>query len=337
MDIKELGESGLIQRIADTYQSSDSSVVAGIGDDAAALKISSHNILLTTADILLEDVHFDLTFTDSYHLGRKALAVNLSDIAAMGGTPRFFLVSLALPAHLSVSFIDHLYRGMMELAAEFHTILVGGDTNASPQKLMIAITVLGETQPEHLLKRSGAQAGDSLFVTGTIGDAALGLINLQKHPTGTKPPPLNELTSKHLSPSPRIKEGKVLAENHLANAMIDISDGLLTDLKRILTASYKGATVWIEKLPLSNAFKQTETTPNQDTINYALTGGEDYELLFTSPPAKEKALHQAVNQAGFTITKIGMITDSQELVVLDHKQQPFPLGNLGYDHFISTK
>ena len=288
MDIKELGESGLIQRIADTYRTSDSSVIAGIGDDAAALKISSHNILLTTSDILIEDVHFNLSFTDSYHLGRKALAVNLSDIAAMGGTARFFVVSLALPAHISVSFVDDLYRGMMELASEFSTILVGGDTNASPQTLMIALTVLGEVHPDHLLMRSGAQAGDSIFVTGTIGDAALGLINLQTDPAATDQSPVNPLVAKHRSPFPRVKEGKILADNHLASSMIDISDGLLTDLKRILTASNKGATVWLDKLPLSNEFKQTETPHHCNKIDYALTGGEDYELLFTCPPSKER-------------------------------------------------
>lgn len=337
MDIKELGESGLIQRIADTYRSSDSSVIAGIGDDAAALKISGHNILLITSDILLEDVHFNLSFTDSYHLGRKALAVNLSDIAAMGGTPRFFVVSLALPAHISVSFIDDLYRGIMELASEFSTILVGGDTNASPEKLMIALTVLGEVHPDHLLMRSGAQVGDSLFVTGTIGDAGLGLMNLQTNPTATAQSPVSGLVAKHLSPFPRVKEGKVLSVNGLASSLIDISDGLLTDLKRILTASGKGATVWIEKLPLSSEFKQAETPHHCNKIEYALTGGEDYELLFTCPPSKETELSQAASKAEFTITKIGTITDSQELVVLDQHEQPYPLGKLGYDHFLSKK
>ena len=337
MDIKELGESGLIQRIADTYRSSDSSVIAGIGDDAAALKVSGHNILLTTSDILLEDVHFNLSFTDSYHLGRKALAVNLSDIAAMGGTPRFFVVSLALPAHISVSFIDDLYRGIMELASEFSTILVGGDTNASPEKLMIALTVLGEVHPDHLLMRSGAQVGDSLFVTGTIGDAALGLMNLQTNPTAISQSPVSGLVAKHLSPFPRIKEGQVLSGNGLASSLIDISDGLLTDLKRILTASGKGATVWIEKLPLSSEFKQSETPHHCNKIEYALTGGEDYELLFTCPPSKETQLSQAASKAEFTVTKIGTITDSQELVVLDQHEQPYPLGKLGYDHFLSKK
>ena len=337
MDIKELGESGLIQRIADTYRSSDASVIAGIGDDAAALKVSGNNILLTTSDILLEDVHFNLSFTDSYQLGRKALAVNLSDIAAMGGTPRFFVVSLALPSHISVSFIDDLYRGIMDLASEFSASLVGGDTNASPQKLMIALTVLGEVHPDHLLKRSGAQAGDSIFVTGTIGDAALGLMNLQTDPAATGQSPVSSLVAKHRSPFPRVKEGKVLADNGLASSLIDISDGLLTDLKRILTASRKGATVWLEKIPLSSEFKQAETPHHCDKIEYALTGGEDYELLFTCPPSKETLLCQAAGRAEFTITKIGTITDSQELVVLDHNEEPYPLGRLGYDHFLSKK
>ena len=252
MDIKEIGESGLIQRIADTYQSSHSSVIAGIGDDAAALKVSNHTILLTTSYLLIEDIHFDLRLTDSYHLGRKALAVNLSDIAAMGGTPRFFVVSLALPAHFSLSFVDDLYRGMMDLASQFPTILVGGDTNASPQKLMISLTVLGEGHPDHICLRSGARTGDFLFVTGTLGDAALGLVNLQNDPASARQSPINPLVAKHLSPLPRIREGHVLANNHFASSLIDISDGLLTDLNRILKASKKGATVQIEDLPLSH-------------------------------------------------------------------------------------
>jgi thiamine-monophosphate kinase len=333
VDIKEIGESGLIQRIADTCQSSHSSVIAGIGDDAAALKLSNHTILLTTSDLLIEDIHFDLRFTNSYLLGRKALAVNLSDIAAMGGTPRFFVVSLALPVHFSLSFVDDLYRGMMEVASHFSTILVGGDTNASPQKLMISITVLGEGYPDHICLRGGAQTGDSLFVTGTLGDAALGLVSLQKDPARYGQSPLNPLVAKHLSPHPRIREGKVLADNHFASSLIDVSDGLLTDLSRILKASKKGATVKIENLPLSNEFKEFESPQSFNKINYALTGGEDYELLFTCAPEKEEALLQSAHGEGFAITNIGTITDSEELLLLDHNQQPYPLDTLGYDHF----
>ena len=142
--------------------------------------------------------------------------------------------------------------------------------------------------------------------------------------------------AKHLSPFPRVKEGQVLAGNGLASSLIDISDGLLTDLTRILTASRKGATVWIEKLPLSSEFKQAENPPHSNKIECALTGGEDYELLFTCPPSKEAQLNQTASGAEITITKIGTITDSQKLVVLDHNQQPYPLEKLGYDHFLSS-
>ena len=337
MDIKEIGESNLIQRIADTYRSSDSSIIVGIGDDAAALTVSSPNVLLTTCDLLVEDVHFDLSFTDSYSLGRKALAVNLSDIAAMGGTARYFLVSLALPPHLSLAFVDDLYRGMMELADECHTQLVGGDTNASPSTLMIAITVLGEAYPDNLLKRSGAQAGDSIFVTGTLGDAALGLLLLQNDPSRTAPASRNTLTARHLSPFPRLKEGKKLAENHLASAMIDISDGLLTDLRRILTASNTGATVFLSHLPRSEDFEQNHLYPEKTKIDCALGGGEDYELLFTVHPSREKEVLRLGTAGDVPLTKIGEVNASRELVVLDHDQKPYPVTHLGYDHFLSMR
>ena len=337
MDIKQIGESRLIQRIADNYRSSHPAIITGIGEDAAALKISEHNILLTTCDLLVEDIHFNLNLTDSYHLGRKSLAVNLSDIAAMGGTPRFFLVSLALPPHLSLEFIDDLYRGIMELADEFNTQLVGGDTNASPDKLMIDITMLGEANPEHLLKRSGAKVGDSIFVTGTLGDSALGLFILEKNNALNQPLPSNMLTSKHLSPYPRIKEGKTMAENHLATAMIDISDGLLADLTHIITSSRVGATIWVSRLPLSSDFNQCQDQLKQNKVDFALKGGEDYELLFTSPQTKEKELHKLSKNLGVPISKIGEINSSQKLIILDQNQKPYPIDDQGYDHFSSIK
>ncbi len=335
MDIKDIGELKLIQRIADNYRSSLSSIVTGIGDDAAALRISENNILLTTCDLLLEDVHFNLNFTDSYQLGRKSLAVNLSDIAAMGGTPLFFLVSLALPPHLPIEFIDDLYRGMTDLADEFDTKLVGGDTNASPDKLMINITLLGEANPDHLIKRSGAQVGDSIFVTGTLGDAALGFFILEFDKNMNRPYSHNTLTYKHLSPYPRIKEGISIAENRLASAMIDISDGLLIDLRRILTLSKLGATIYIPQLPLSKEFKQYQGKLKHNKIDFALKGGEDYELLFTSPQNKEKELLKLGQTLGVPINKIGEVNSSEELVILDQNHKSYPIDDQGYDHFSS--
>ena len=335
MDIKEIGELRLIQRIADNYKSSHSSIVTGIGDDAAALKVSEQNILLTTCDLLLENVHFNLNFTDSYQLGRKSLAVNLSDIAAMGGIPRFFLVSLALPPHLSVEFIDDLYCGMTNLANEFDTKLVGGDTNASPDRLMINITLLGEINPDHLLTRSGAQAGDSIFVTGTLGDAALGFFLLELDQNMNRTYSHNTLTYRHLSPYPRIKEGRSIAENRLASAMIDISDGLLIDLSRILKLSKLGATIYITQLPLSKEFKQFHGKLKHNKIDFALNGGEDYELLFTAPPAREKELLRLGHTLGIPINKIGEVNSSEELVILDQNQEPYFIDEQGYDHFPS--
>ena len=336
MDIKEIGESGLIQRIADNYQSSHPSVISGIGEDAAALKISEQKILLTTCDLLLEDIHFNLSLTDSYHLGRKSLAVNLSDIAAMGGTPRFFLVSLAIPSHISVEFIDDLYRGIMEMADEFNTQLVGGDTNASPDKLMIDITLLGEVDPDHLLKRKGTQVGDSIFVTGTLGDSALGFFALERDNNLNEPLSINTLTLRHISPYPRIKAGKVIAENHLASAMIDISDGLLADLKQILTLNMVGATVWTSQIPLSNDFKQFQIKQEHNKLDFALKGGEDYELLFTSPKTKEKDIYALSQKIKVPITKIGEINSSRKLVVLDQNQKLYHIDDQGYDHFASS-
>ena len=336
MDIKEIGESGLIKRIADNYRSSHPTIICGIGEDAAALKISEQNILLTTCDLLVEDIHFNLSLTNSYHLGRKSLAVNLSDIAAMGGIPRFFLVSLAIPTYISVEFIDDLYRGIMELADEFNTKLVGGDTNASPDKLIIDITLLGEANPDHLLKRSGAQAGDSIFVTGTLGDSALGFSILKRGHESNSSPPFNKLILRHLSPRPRIKEGKAIAEKHLASAMIDISDGLLTDLKQILTLSKVGATIFISQLPLSSDFKQFQVQPKQNKIDFALNGGEDYELLFTSPQTKKNDLYRLSQKLKVPITRIGEINSSGKLIVLDENQTPYSIDDQGYDHFFST-
>jgi thiamine-monophosphate kinase len=335
VDIKEIGESGLIQRIADNYRSSHPAIICGIGEDAAALKISEQKILLATCDLLVEDIHFNLRHTDSYHLGRKSLAVNLSDIAAMGGTPRFFLVSLAIPPHISVEFIDDLYRGIMEMAGEFNTQLVGGDTNASPDKLMIDITLLGEVDPDHLLKRSGTQVGDSIFVTGTLGDSALGFFALGMDNNLNEPLSINTLTLRHISPYPRIKEGKAIAENHLASAMIDISDGLLADLKQILTLNMVGATVWTSQIPLSNDFKQFQIKQEHNKLDFALKGGEDYELLFTSPKTKEQDIYGLSQKIKVPISKIGEINSSDKLVVLDQNQKLYHLDDQGYDHFSS--
>jgi thiamine-monophosphate kinase len=263
----------------------------------------------------------------------KALAVNLSDIAAMGGTPRFFLVSLGLPPHIPLQFVDDLYRGMMSRAEEFDVRLIGGDTNASPRQLVIDIIIMGEIPPDQLVRRSGACSGDSIWVAGTLGDAALGLslLRRERFPLVS----FMSLATRHLSPLPRVREGRMLAEHKIASSMIDISDGLLADLSRVLAASNKGATLSLAGLPLSEDFLRCPAPGGERKLDYALSGGEDYELLFTVAQNREDELLRLATGFSAPVTRIGEITDAGGLVVLDSQHQPYDVRQLGFDHFPS--
>src|SRR4030043_810817 len=252
MNLQDVGEFGLIKRIRKRMSASDSAVIQGIGDDVAVIETANKALLVTT-DILIEGSHFGRSWIDPYRLGKKALVVNLSDIAAMGGTPKYFLISLGLPKDLSLSFISSFYRGLKEEARRFCVDLLGGDTSLS-QKIVINICLLGEGKKKDLLFRRGAKVGDDLFVTGTLGDAALGLRILQEkkkmEPHGQSPwspatgiKGLGGLIKRHLSPSPRLKLGQAIAKHHYADAMIDISDGLLIDTSHLLEESGAGARI----------------------------------------------------------------------------------------------
>ena len=207
MNLQDVGEFGLIKRIRKRMSASDSAVIQGIGDDVAVIETANKALLVTT-DILIEGIHFDRSWIDPYRLGKKALVVNLSDIAAMGGTPKYFLISLGLPKDLSLSFISSFYRGLKEEARRFCVDLLGGDTSLS-QKIVINICLLGEGKKKDLLFRRGAKVGDDLFVTGTLGDAALGLKILQKKGLMRGPKGLIE---RQLSPYPRIQLGQAIGE-----------------------------------------------------------------------------------------------------------------------------
>ena len=237
MKISALGEFGLIRHIQKLFSRKAASTLIGIGDDAAALRLSPASVLLATTDMLLEDVHFDLSFADFYTLGWKSAAVNLSDIAAMGGIPRFCLVSLGIPPAIAVERITEFYKGFHALTRAHKASLVGGDTCLSRKGLVISITVLGEIEKTAVITRSGARPEDRVFVTGPLGDSAAGLEILKKRGKGQgaggRERAENKLIQKHLRPVPRITEGRKLALSGCANAMIDISDGLSSDLAHI--------------------------------------------------------------------------------------------------------
>ena len=328
MDLREIGEFGLIRRIRGWMASSDPSLVQGIGDDVAVMRMGSKALLATT-DMLVEGIHFQRSWIDPYHLGKKALMVNLSDIAAMGGIPRYFLISLGLPKNLPLSFVSRMYRGIREGAKQYRVDLVGGDTTLS-HKIVLNICLLGEGNPERILFRSGAKADDDLWVSGTLGDAALGLKILQEK--GAKKP--RGPIARHLTPIPRLSLGQALARSGLADSMIDVSDGLLSDTSHLLEESHVGAVIWEDRVPLSAAYRKQELSDSKSFFQLAFTGGEDYELLFTAPVKNRNRVSSLSKPLRVPITRIGKILPEKDgLVVVRAEGGRYTPSRLGFDHF----
>ncbi len=326
--LRDIGEFGLIRRIRGWMVPSDPSLVRGIGDDVAVIRMGSRALLATT-DMLVEDIHFQRSWIDPYHLGRKALMVNLSDIAAMGGDPKFFLVSLGLPKSLPLSFVSRLYRGMRDGAKQYSVNLVGGDTTLS-NKIVLNICLLGEGQPEKIIYRSGAKTGDDLWVSGTLGDAALGLKMLQRKGSGKPAGPI----AKHLSPVPRLLLGQSLAKSGLAHAMIDVSDGLLSDTSHLMEESHVGAVIEEDQVPLSTAYRKYASRYSKGPFQLALTGGEDYELLFAAPSKNRQRISSLSRTLKTRITLVGKIVpDEAGLVVVGTGGNRYTPSSLGFDHF----
>jgi thiamine-monophosphate kinase len=328
MKLSNLGEFGLIQKIQKLSSRKSLPALLGIGDDAAALRVSSSALLLATTDMLLEGVHFDLSYTDVYSLGRKAAAVNLSDIAAMGGVPRFCLTSLGIPSHVKAGQVLDFYRGFNALLRTHKTVLVGGDTCASADGLIVSVTILGEVNRKNMITRAGAKPGDRIFVTNALGDSAAGL-ELLKSGVRSRESGVRKLIQKHLRPIPRVEWGRKIALSRCAGAMIDISDGLSSDLTHICEQSGVGAVVYSDKIPLSASLLKSVKQLKKPALHYALSGGEDYELLFTVPPAKVKRLESL----RVPLTEIGTITKERELFIMSVDGRKKPLRPSGYDHF----
>ena len=329
MKVWELGEFGLIELIAKTVgKASRRDLILGIGDDTAAWR-TDKSIQLGTTDILIQDVHFTLDIATWRELGWKALAVNISDIAAMGGTPSFALVSLGLPPETEVDNIVELYRGMKEIASKFDVDIVGGNISRSPV-VIIDVSLIGKAS-DALLTRSAAAPGDQIAVTGYLGLSAAGLQMLKSERK------LNSKTTAffreaHLRPRPRVAEGQILVQ-HGVRAAIDLSDGLLSDLTHICQASRVGAKLWTNKLPihalLRSAFKK-------ESLRLALSGGEDYELLFT---ARSEVIAKLTGIMSSPVTVIGeIISDAKgQVTLLDEQGKAVKWDETGWDHFKSPR
>lgn len=326
MKLSAVGEFGFIRTIAE-QAGGDPSLLVGIGDDAAAATLSPGMVLLATADLLAEGIHFDLRWSDAFSLGKKSLAVNLSDIAAMGAAPRYALLSLAIPPQLSLEFMESFVSGFLYQAKRYGVALIGGDTSSSKGGLVISVTLLGEQFPDKIVKRSGASAGELICVSGTLGDAALGLKQLQAGH-------LDDKTVRcQLDPVPRSELGKALAEAGIATAMIDISDGFAADLGHILAASNKGARINIDQIPLSDEFRSSVSMDCADYNALPLSGGEDYELLFTLPAGRFAAARALAASVGTTVTEVGTVTAESGLLLADSAGNCYETVTGGYDHF----
>lgn len=319
------GEFELITRYFDRVTSSRRDVEKGIGDDCALLNLPDKQTLAISTDTLVEGVHF-LRDIHPADLGYKALAVNLSDLAAMGADPAWLTLALTLP-EVNEAWLKDFSDSLFELLDYYNMQLIGGDTTRGPLSLTLGIH--GLVPQGRALKRSGARPGDWVYVTGTLGDSAAGLALLQ-HRIRINDPAVHEaLIKRHLRPMPRILQGQALRD--LASAAIDISDGLISDLGHILKASGCGARLNLEALPLSEVMKKHFDL--EQAIRWALSGGEDYELCFTVPEINRGALDVALGHYGVPFTCVGQLAPQSEGIVLLQDGKPVEINLKGFDHF----
>lgn len=330
------GESEIISRLRSIARVGDE-VLAGIGDDAAVIKGRGGRDLIVCCDLMVEGVHFRTEWTPPGILGRKALAVSLSDIAAMGGIPKFALVSIAIPPECSSEFIDSLFGGLFEFADASGVSIIGGDTSSSRDSLFIDVTVIGECESGMAVTRGGAKIGDTIYVSGCLGASALGLSLLED---GLRIDNLKSSDSrrkailKHLVSEPQLKLGHALGEARLASAMIDISDGLSTDLWHILDENDCGAVIDGAAIPVAECVRSIASAePGIDALRLAVNGGEEYELLFTSPRENHPQVVALCNSLGVAITAIGKIVAEKGLH-LELNGTLEALEPLGYQHLI---
>ena len=334
MNLNQLGEFGLLQRLFRRIPSPSGSVLIGPGDDAAVLRSSSRWDWVVTTDLLVETVDFDRSYSSYPQIGYKALAVNLSDIAAMGGRPVAFLVSLAVPGRTPVRAVDEIYRGMLTLARRYRVALIGGDVSAAREGIMINVMVLGTVEHGSAVTRSGAKFGDRIYVTGTLGDSRAGL-EILKMKRRLKPSAMeSRLVRRHFFPTPRVEFGRLLCRQGWATAMIDLSDGLASDLRHLCEASGVGARIERDRLPVSAPLAAYARRLNRSAADYALRGGEDFELLFTVNRTRAAATEAAAKRMALAVTPIGVIVSKgRGMTWVGKENREIPLTVKGYEHF----
>lgn len=318
----------------------NSDLIKGIGDDCAVIRRDDERAWLLTLDTLIESVHFDCSIHPPKKLGRKAVSVNVSDIGAMGGRPLFALLSVGMPPDFSQEWFCQFSAGIAEACGDYGVLLIGGDTVKSPLGLNFSLTLIGEARIDEVVYRSAAQPGDTVWVSGPLGWAAAGLELLQQG-QGTLGAEFEPLYEKHRNPQAQVQFGARLGESGLAHAMMDLSDGLATDLAHLCKASGVGAEFYAEQLPGNRLLKKAaQQLGDYDPIAWAIGGGEDFELLFTAAPASGPQVEQVGRGCGLRPTPIGRITQESGISMLrtteDGTSTKESVAYMGFDHFKET-
>jgi thiamine-monophosphate kinase len=335
-------EFPLIRALARRFACRAPGLIQGIGDDAAVVEPTSETWWHITTDLLAEGIHFDFTTASPQSIGYRAGMANLSDLAAMGAVPRYMVVSLAIPTTLKPSHIVKIYSGLMKACRRDRVALIGGDTSASKAGLFLNITLIGTTPAQQALFRHGAQVGDLIYVTGTLGDSLAGLrivMPLHATPRSRKQrialSTLHQrfLVGRHFQPTARVAEGLWLNRQRLASAAIDLSDGLSGDLRHLCEASRVGAEIELDKLPISTACQAYGKITGCSPVQLALTGGEDYELLFTAAPSSRSTIEQQAKTRGYRVTCIGTIRPKRFGIQMSSGGKRAPLPVTSYEHF----
>jgi len=346
-ELRNVGEFGLIDRIRHVvdFRADDATLHEnlrlGIGDDTAAFRPTPGKLQLLTTDAMVEGIHFDLTFTSLRHLGWKAIVSNISDIAAMQGTPRYATVVVSLPRKISVEMVEELYRGIAFACQKYACLVVGGDTTTTFGNMAVAVAMTGEVEENAMVSRSGAEVGDMLCVTGQLGAAHAGLkillrekerfskaANPEDHAPNLEP--YKATLERYFMPKPRLDLSRVFAEKVKIHAMIDISDGLASEVYHLCTASHAGAEVWEHNLPVENTTRSVAAEFSESVYDYALYGGEEYELLFAIGDEDFKKLERVTGD----VTAVGRIVDKDKGINLVRENGKHEaLREKGWDHF----
>jgi len=320
----EIPENRLIDKIR-RFADRSRDVLRGIGDDGAVIKLSQGSYVFVQ-DAMVEHVHFKFSFTNPYDVGKKAVYVNISDVLSMGALPLYFLVTIGITPALTSKDIGRLYHGMRQAAREFGAIMIGGDTTESKNDFFIDISMIGKLVTKTYLGRDRAKEGDLIAVTGSLGESAYGLhLLLEGKPTKG----MSTFLKRYASPKPPYPVWKEIVKHDITRAMMDISDGLLIDLGRMMAESKKGAVIHLEKLPIPPLLRKK----NKEVL--ALSGGEDYQLLFTFPKSRLKKI-QGMIQQGYPISIIGEVKQGKDVTVLS-QGKVYEAPEKGYEHFGNSR